>query len=234
MRIGMDAEILCWVGRLGAASAEHVAARFGIDRRVARKRLAALHREQMLECVEGPGASHGLYWASIAGLRCFGLERFGVWREGPEGVEYAWLVAQVAVQLGLGLPDWDVLSAREIVAIEADSGEQFASVCVRGRGHCTVYVPALALESPGGRVLPVEVQPALATVSGLVPLCRAWGRAEHVGRVYWLAPFGPGRAVRRAAREARASDRVLVLDVEDIMLLVASERAREEVIDDLL
>jgi hypothetical protein len=126
VRTGMDVEIVCWIGRLGAANAEHVATRFGIDRRVARKRLAALHREGMLERVEGPGASHGLYWASIAGLRCFGLERFGVWREGPEGVEHAWLVAQVAVQLALGLPDWDVLSAREIVAIEADSGEQFA------------------------------------------------------------------------------------------------------------
>lgn len=137
------------------------------------------------------------------------------------------------MQLGLGLPDWDVLSAREIVAIEADSGEQFASVCVRGRGHCTVHIPALALESPGGRVVPVEVQPSLIA-GGLVSLCRAWGRAEHFGRVYWLAPVGPGRVVRRAAREARATGRVMVLDVEDIMLLVASERAREEVIDDLL
>jgi hypothetical protein len=233
MRTGMDGEIVCWIGRFGAASAEHVAERFGIDRSVARERLASLSQEGMLERFQQPDASHGLYWASVAGLSCFGLERFGVWREGPEGVEHAWLVAQVAVQLGLGLPDWDVLSAREIVAIEADSGEQFASVCVRGRGHCTVHIPALALESPGGRVVPVEVQPSLTAVGGLVSLCRAWGRTEHFGRVYWLAPVGPGRAVRRA-REARASDSVMVLDVEDIMLLVASERAREEVIDDLL
>lgn len=234
MRTGMDAGIVCWVGRLGAASAEHVATRFGIDRRVARERLTSLHREGLLERVEGPDASHGLYWASLAGLRCFGLERFGVWREGLEGVEHAWLVAQVAVQLGLGLPDWDVLSAREIVAIEADTGEQFASVCVGERGRRMVHVPALVLESPGGRVVPVEVQPSLAAEGGLVPLCQAWGRAERISRVYWFASVGPGRVVRRAAREARATNRVMVLDVEDIMLLVASERAREEVIDGLL
>jgi hypothetical protein len=234
MRTGIDAEIVCWIGRLGAASAEHVATRFGIDRCVARERLASLHQEGMLERAEGPDAHHGLYWASAAGLRCFGLERFGVWREGPEGVEHAWLVAQVAVQLERGLPDWDVLSAREIVAIEADSGEQFASVRVGERGRWSVHVPAFVLASPGTRVVPIEVQLPLGSESALVSICRGWTRANHVGRVYWLATVGPGRAVRRAARETRATDCVVVLDVEDILLLVTSERAREEISDDLL
>ncbi len=234
MRTGIDGEIVCWIGRFGAASAEHVAERFGIDRSVAREWLVSLTQEGMLERFERPDAAHGLYWASEAGLRCFGLERFGVWREGPDGVEYAWLITQVAVQLERALPDWIVLSAREIIAIEADSGEQFASVRVGKRGHRTVHVPALALESPCDRIVPVEVQASCGGESGLVALCRAWRRAELVGRVYWLSPVGPARAVRRAAREAHATDRVMVLDLRDIMVLVASERAREEVSDDLL
>jgi len=234
MRTGIDVEIVCWIGRFGAASAEHVAERFGIDRSAARERLVSLGQEGLLERFERPDASHGLYWASKAGLRCFGLERFGVWREGPEGVEYAWLIAEIAVQLERALPDWIVLSAREIVAIEADSGKQFASVRVGERGHWRMHVPALALESPSDRIVPVEVQQSSGGESGLVAVCRGWRRAEHVGRVYWLSPVGPARAVRSAAREARATERVMVLDLRDMMVLVASERAREEVKDDLL
>jgi hypothetical protein len=40
--------------------------------------------------------------------------------------------------------------------------------------------------------------------------------------------------VRRAAREALATDRVTVLGFDDISLLVASECAREEANNDLL
>jgi ribosomal protein S25 len=49
MRTGMDGEIVCWIGRFGAASAEHVAERFGIDRSIAREWLASLGQEGMLE-----------------------------------------------------------------------------------------------------------------------------------------------------------------------------------------
>jgi hypothetical protein len=234
MRTVSDREIVEWIGRLGAAGTEHVAARFELDRRAVEERLVSLQREELLEGAEG-SARRGMYWASATGLAGCGLERLGGWQDGHlEGFEHAWQVAQVAVELMHGLPDWSVLSAREIAAIEAESGERFASVDVGFGGLRRVHVPTLVLSSPGARIVPVEVQPALGMDSSLLSICRSWGRARHVNRVYWLAELGPGRAVRRIARKALATDRITVLGLDDVPLLVASEAAREEANDALL
>jgi hypothetical protein len=191
----------------------------------------------LLDRVERPDANYGLYWATEAGLACFGLERFGVWREPSEGIEHAWLVGEMGVRLEQGLSGrdvehgrsgWDVLSAREVVAIEADSGKQFASVRVDGGGHGRVHVPALTLVSPTERIVPVEVQPLLATEADLVAVCRGWASADHVDRVYWLATPGPLRAVQRRVREAGRTERLAVLSVEQVGSLVVSEQTREK------
>ena len=101
-----------------------------------------------------------------------------------------------------GLPDWQVLTAREIAAIEAASGEPYASARVSQDGRWTAHLPALALCSPLARVVPVEVQPRLGTVASLLSVCRGWARARHVSRVYWLTQPRPGLAVRRAVESA--------------------------------
>lgn len=226
-----DAEIVEWIGRLGAAGAEHVAVRFAMTRALARERLENLQREGLLEAA-ALGARRRLYWASTAGLGQCDLQRLGYWPHKPQGLDHAWQIAQVAVELQVGLPDWEVLSAREVAAIEAGSGEQFASVLVGPLS--TVHLPALVLCSPRTRVVPVEVQPPLGGEFPLVSICRAWRNARHVSRVYWLANFGPDRSVRRAINETHASDQMTVLGLDDVALLIASEAAREEAVDVLL
>jgi hypothetical protein len=233
MRSVTDAEIVSWIGRLGAVGAEHIEARFGIERDIAHKRLACLQWEGVLGCAKRPGDSQALYWASKTGLSQCGLERLGVWECGPLGFDDALQVAQTAVELMRDLPEWQVLSSREISAIEADSGEPFASVRIFEDGCWTTHSPALVLCSPLARVVPVEVQPRLGTTSSLLAICRGWVRARHISRVYWLTQPSPALAVRRAVRSARASDRIMVLDLHDISLLVASECAREEASDAL-
>ncbi len=231
MRSVTDAEIVSWIGRLGASGAEHVAARFGIEPDVAHKRLAWLRRDGVLGCAKRPSDSQVLYWASKTGLSQCGLERLGVWECGALGFDDVLQVAQTAVELMCGLPEWQVLSSREISAIEADSGEPFASVQILEDGRWKAHSPALALCSPLARVVPVEVQPHLGTTSSLAAICRGWVQAGHISRVYWLTQPRPALAVRRAVRSARASDRIMVLDLHDISLLVASECAREEASD---
>jgi hypothetical protein len=228
MRSVTDAEIVSWIGRLGASGAEHVAARFGIELDVAHKRLVCLRRDGVLRCAKRPGDSQVLYWASKTGLSQCGLERLGAWECGALGFDDVLQVAQTAVALMRGLPEWQVLSSREISAIETDSGEPFASVRILEDGRWKTHSPALVLCSPLARVVPVEVQPRVGTPSSLLAICRGWARTDRISRVYWLTQPKPALAVRRAVRSARASDRIMVLDLHDISLLVASECAREE------
>jgi hypothetical protein len=231
MRSVTDAEIVSWIGRLGSVGVEHVAAWFGMDGSVAHKRLASLQRDGLLGYGERRDNHRCLYWASTAGLSQCGLDRLSLWPCVPQEFDHAWQIAQVAVELMRGLPEWEVLSAREIAAIEADSGERFASIGIGEAGCRTTHFPALALCSPLARVVPVEVEPQPGTASSLLSVCRGWARARHVNRVYWLTQVGPGLAVRRAVRDAYASDRVTVLQLDDIPLLVASECAIEEASD---
>ena len=234
MRTFVDAEIVGWIGRLGAAGAQHVAALFEMDPALVRERLECLVSEGRLEQAERPDGQD-LYWASKAGLSEHGLDRLGVWQLDPNDLDHAWTVAGVAVELTLGLIDWDVLSAREVALMDADSGELFASVRVGEDGQRTTRVPALVLCSPLGRAVPIEIEPSRDTAwSSLVSICRGWASARHVNRVYWLARTGPGLRVRRAVREAHASDRVTVLGLDDVALLTASEAAQEDAIDALL
>ncbi len=224
-----DVEIVDWIGRLGAASVEHVAARFGLEQDDVRERLSCLQQDGLLGYTQRRDDHRVLYWASTRGLSRCGLDRLDLWQSNPLGFDDALRIAQVAAELARGLPDWQVLSAREIAAIEAASGEPYASARVSQDGRWTTHLPALVLSSPLARVIPVEVQPRLGTVSSLLAVCRGWARARHVSRVYWLAQHRPGLAVRRAVREALATDRVMVLGLDDVPLLVA----REEAIDAL-
>jgi hypothetical protein len=231
MRSVTDAEIVGWVSRLGAVGSEHVAAWFEIEQDEARQRLVHLEQGRLLGCAKRQDDSRVLYWASRTGLSECGFQHLGVWDGGAFSIEDTLHVAQAAVELMRGLPDWQVLSAREIAAIEAVSGEPFASVQVSGEGRWKTHRPTFVLCSPSARVVPVEVHPGMASVSSLRATCRGWARARDVGRVYWLAHYTPSLAVRRAVHEARASERIMVLDLRDISLLLASECAREEASD---
>jgi hypothetical protein len=165
-----------------------------------------------------------VYTATAAGLRWRGLERLGVHRVRPGGYEHAWEVAQAAVTLHQCLPDWQVLSEREIRAHERDEGELLASARVGELpgGRPALHRPDLALLSPHRR-LAVEVELSVKAPARLATICRGWARARHVHGVYYLATPQAARAVSRAVAETRAGDQITVLPLGETAALLAAE-----------
>jgi hypothetical protein len=226
MQTEKDAEIVGWVGRLGAAGAEHVMGRFEMGRSWAYERLGQLVADGLLEQRMLLFRKPGVYTATAAGLRWRGLECLGVHRVRPGGYEHAWEVAQAAVALHQGLPEWQVLSEREIRAHERDEGELLASARVGELpgGRPVLHRPDLALLlSPQGRLLAVEIELSVKAPARLATICRGWARARHVHGVYYLATPQAARAVSRAVTETRAGDQITVLALGETAALLAAE-----------
>jgi hypothetical protein len=226
MQTEKDAEIVGWVGRVGAAGAEHVMERFAMGRSWAYARLASLVSGGLLEQKTLLYRRPGLYVATAEGLRWRGLQRLGVYRVSPGGFEHAEQVAAVAVALYRGFPGWKVLSEREIRVEESDSGELLASARTGELpgGRAALHRPDLAVVSPEGRVIAVEVELSVKASRRLAAICRGWARARHVGHVYYLAAPAAARAVTRAVGETRAEDRITVLPVGDAAAVAGVER----------
>jgi hypothetical protein len=226
MQTEKDAEIVGWVGRFGAAGAEDVMVRFGMGRSWAYARLSRLVVDGLLESRTLLYRQPGLYVATVEGLRWQGLDRLGVYRVGAGGFEHAQQVATVAVALHRGLPGWELWSERELRLAESDRGELVASARVGELpgGRAAVHRPDLAVISPDGRVLAVEVELSVKAPRRLAAICRGYARARHLERVYYLAAPPAARAVSRAVAETRAEDRITVLPLGDTDTLVGAER----------
>lgn len=226
MQTKRDAAIVGWIGRLGGAGAEHVMGWFEMRRSWAYARLGRLVVDGLLEARTLLYRQPGLYVATAEGLRWQGLERLGVHRVGAGGFEHARTLATVAVALHKGLPGWELWSERELRLAESDRGELVASARVGELpgGRPAVHRPDLAVISPDGRVLAVEVELSVKAPRRLAAICRGYARARQLERVYYLASPPAARAVSRAVAETRAEDRITVLSLSDTDRLVAAER----------
>jgi hypothetical protein len=225
MHTEQDAAIADWVGCLGAAGAEHVMSRFRMGRSWAYLRLSRLVEDGLLERKTLLYRRPGLYVATAEGLRWCRLERLGVYRVGPGGFQHAQHVATAAVALHAGLPGWEVLSEREIRAAESERGDLVASVRVGELpgGRPALHRPDLAVISPEGPPVAVEIELSVKAPRRLAAICRGYARARHIERVYYLAESAAGRAVGRAVAETRAEDRIAVLALGDTGSLVGVE-----------
>jgi hypothetical protein len=221
MHTEKDGELVAWVGRIGAAGAQHVMERFAMGRSWAYARLGGLVAGGLLEQRTLLYRRPGLYLATTEGLRWQGLLRLGVYRVSPGGFEHARQLATAAVALERGLPSWRVVGEREIRLEEADGGRLIASVSVGQLpgGRPAVHRPDLALLSPQGRVVAVEVELSLKAPRRLAAICRAWARARHIDAVYYLATPAAARALARAIAETRAQERITVLALDDARAL---------------
>ncbi len=230
MQTVRDAEIVGWVGRVGAAGAEHVMRRFRMGQSVAYERLGQLVADGLLERRMLLYRQPGLYVATAEGLRWQGLERLGVHRVGPGGFEHARQVATAAVALHHGLPEAEVLSERELRAREADTGELLASVQL-GRlagGREALHRPDLAIVASGGRAVAVEVELSVKAPRRLETICTGYARARHLDHVYYLAAPAAARAVTRAVTATRVQGRVTVLAFHDVPALIAAADRGED------
>lgn len=226
MSVERDAEIVEWIGRLGAAGVGHVMAHFGVCRCLAFRRLTPLVRSGLLRQYRLLYARPQLYAATWRGLHRSDLGELGVCQVSAGHFEHAWQIAEVAVALLAGLPGWRVLSEREIRWHERQRRKLLASVRVGSAGGdvAAMHRPDLALLSPQGRVVAIEIELAAKRPSRLVAICNGWARARHVDAVYYLASPKAARAVGRAARKTRAEDCVKILSLGQTQELVRLER----------
>jgi len=225
MQTNTDAEIVDWVGRIGAAGTQHIQARFQMGRSWAYHRLNQLTHDGLLEQRQLLHRQPGLYTATAEGLRWRGLQRLGVERISPGSFEHVWEVATVAVQLHQCLPGLTLLSDREIRDHETERGELVASARLGELpgGRAALHRPDLALVSNGGRVVSVEVELSVKAARRLQAICRGWARARHVHHVYYLATPAAAKAVSRAVQQSRAGDRITVLPLQEVDGLLAAE-----------
>jgi hypothetical protein len=226
MQTSRDAEIVYWIGCLGAAGAEHVMREFVMSRSAAYQRLRSLTRDGLLEHHAVLYGRPGMYTATPTGLRWQGLSHLGVFSVRPGGFEHAWRVAHTAVEFGEAMPDWELMSERELRSIEGERDELIASAQVgQVASRAMLHRPDLVLRCSAGLVIPIEVELSTKSASRLAAICRGWARARHVNTVYYLAAPGPARAVRRAVDSTRTADRIRVLDLEDIPQLAREQYA---------
>ncbi len=226
MQTKKDAEIVGWIGRIGAAGAEHVMGRFTMGQSWAYARLSRLVSDGLLEQKTLLYRKPGLYIATAHGLGSAGLEQLGLYRVSSGGFEHAQEVATVAVALHRGFRGWELLSERELRVEEGDRAELMASAKLGELpgGRSALHRPDLAVISPDGRVLAVEIELSIKAPRRLAAICRGWARARHVSHVYYLAEAAPARAVSRAIAETRAGDRITVLPLADTTSMIEAER----------
>jgi hypothetical protein len=229
MQTDRDAEIVDWIGRLGAAGAEHTMHRFEMSRSVAYDRLGTL--------VRGLLAHHtilyarpGMYVATSAGLRWQGNECLGRYSLSPGGFEHAWQIARAAVEIETTVDeDWILLSERGIRAAELEVGQPLASARIGTiANRPALHRPDLALMTVKGRIVCIEVELSIKSASRLAAICRGWARARHIEHVYYLTAPGPARAVQRAVRSTHAANRITVLGLEETAIVAERLASRPE------
>ena len=113
MHTERDSAIVDWVGRIGAAGAEHVMRRFGMGRSWTYTRLSRQVANGLLEERKLLYRQPGLYVATAEGLRMRGLSRLGVYRVSPGGFVHARELAATAAALHVEFPDFKILAERE-------------------------------------------------------------------------------------------------------------------------
>jgi hypothetical protein len=226
----LDTEIARWIGRLGAADVNHVRARFALRRTWAYLRLIELVQDGMLAQHRILYNRPALYVATRRGLRRHGLVGLGPCKISAGRFEHAWQIADAAVALAAALPDWRLLSEREILWHERQRQKLLASVRVgsRGAGIAALHRPDLALLSPQGRVVAIEVELTVKKSAALTAICSGWARARHVDAVYYFASPTAAGAVTRTAKKTRAEDRLRVLPLGQTAELVRLERETTE------
>ncbi len=176
MQTQKDAEILGWLGRVGAASAEHVMARFQMGCSWAYARLHALVRDGLLEHKQLLHGASGLDIATGDGLCWTGLDCLGGYRLSSGTVQHATELATVVVALHGALPDRQQPTDRELRVKEVDAPQLIVSAR-RGElsgGRPAMHRPDLALLGAGESTVVIEVELSVKASRRFPAICRVY------------------------------------------------------------
>jgi hypothetical protein len=216
-----DRAIVDWVGRLGAAGAVDVMARFEMGRSQAYRRLGAVVGAQLVEPWRLLHRRPALYVATRAGLAWAGLGRYEPCRLGVVTAHHYALCAHLSVVLERTEPGAMVWSEREVRAAELDAGRAIASA-EQGRlpdGRPRLRRADLVLMPCGQarRPVAVEVELAVKGARRLEAICRAWARCRLVDSVRYYASPAAARAVTRAVDRVHAHDVIEIYSLEETL-----------------
>jgi hypothetical protein len=208
-----------WTARMGAVTAEAMAAREGTSVASARARAVAAEGEGLVVRRRPLADQPSLYVITRVGLRAAGLQRLGPCRVSPSNAMHTIVCATVAVALERGYPDHRLLSERELRREESDAAAPLASVRRAGGplGSPRVHRPDLVLCPPVGHVgrpVAVEVELTIKAPRRLAQICLAWSRARNVAGVIYVAPPEVQRPLERAIDSVNGGDRIVVLPLD--------------------
>ena len=217
-----DRAIVEWIGRLGAAGAADVMARFGMGRTAAYRRLAALVDQGLLATARLLHGEPALYVATREGLVWARLARLEPCRVGVASARHFALCAQLAVVLERTEPTYWVWSEREVRVAELEAGGAVASAEVgrlpdgrpRLRRADLILMP---YEQSGRRPVAVEVELAVKWARRLEAICRAWARCRLVDHVRYYASPAAARAVARAVERVQAHDVIEICSLDETL-----------------
>jgi hypothetical protein len=216
-------KIVQWAARIGAVTAEAFAQREACSVRSARARLDAAVRAGFLARTRPLAQQPALYTVTRAGLRASGLRGFEPSRISAANAAHAIVCARVAVALERAYPDHRLLGERELRREERESGVALASASLGAgtRNESPAHRPDLVLwPERAERSLPVAVEVELTVKAPprLHAICRAWARCRCVAGVLYLVPAEVRHPLERAIEKAHAGERIVVVDLEALIV----------------
>lgn len=213
-----DREIVCWIGRLGAATLDQVRARFGLGRTVAYRRIAACIEAGLLDRVRLLHGQPALLRATSRGLRYAGLA-LPVARLSPELFAHWLTCAWVEIRLASEPRAPSVVTERELRFHERLERRPIASATLGENpgGSPRLHRPDLVIAIDES-VVAVEVELTPKAPSRLEGIVRAWCRARCVEAVrYYAAPGATMRGLQRAVERVHADERVELRRLEEAL-----------------
>jgi hypothetical protein len=215
------AEMVEWVARLGAVTADVLAERERCTKQAARGRLQGAGQSGLLSSARPLQSRPAIYTATAAGLRATDLEHLEPGRISAANAAHAIACAEVAVKLEHAYPDYRVTGERWLRGEEIE-GTPLGSATLgrRADGSPLLHRPDLVLwstshEGTAGASLPVavEVELTVKAPGRLMEICRAWARCGLVDGVIYFAAPEVLRPLRRAIEKAHAGERIVVLEL---------------------
>jgi hypothetical protein len=213
--------IVRWTARMGAITAEAMAARQGVSLASARARLRVLEQAGWLSRTCPLAGQPALYTATRAGLRVSALHGLDSCRVSASNAHHLIVCALAAAVLERGYPDHLVLGERELRRDERERGVPLASARLGNGpdGAPLLHRPDLVLwpqsfGQPSEPPVAVEVELTVKAPRRLADICRAWARCRCVAGVLYLAAPEVRRALSRAIDQARAGELIVVVPIE--------------------
>jgi hypothetical protein len=225
-------ELLSWIVRLGAVSADAVAQHENRTLASARARLAAAERAGLICARRVLAEEPPLYAATRAGIRASGLRGLEPARVSVANAPHALACARVAAALERAYPDHRVMGERELRHEELQCGNELASARL-GRGPAgapLLHRPDLVLwpEDRDARLpVAVEVELTVKAPQRLLEICRAWSRCRCVAGTLYLAAPDVERPLARAIERAHAQERIVLVGIEAISAHRSTQPASE-------